>query len=122
MGGGLLLGHDSNSGQNLFFDFFVDTPGLGLGKKTNDPHFFPVTVSFSGSDQDFNVGLASAAVPGTLKGLLHIQKRLGRMTLKETLIPAIDVAKGHILNKSQAYILQLLSPIQSLPCADSKTE
>lgn len=113
-GGGLLLGHDARSGENLFFDFFVDTPGLGAGQRIVDPHFFPVTVSFSGSDQDFNVGLASAAVPGTLKGLLHIQKRLGRMDLKEILIPAIELAKGHLLNTCQAYILHLLSPIMRL--------
>ncbi len=113
-GGGLLLGHSVDKGQNLFFDFFVDTPGLGLEKRVADPHFFPVTVHFSGSQQDFNVGLGSVAVPGTLKGLLHIHKRLGYMDLAEVMAPAITLAEGHELNKQQAYFLKLLYPIMTL--------
>lgn len=113
-GGGLLLGHSAAKGQNLFFDFFVDTPGLGLKQAVPEPHFFPVTVQFSGSAQDFNVGLGSVAVPGTLKGLLHIHKRLGFMDLGEVLAPAIQFAKSHLLNKQQAYFLKLLAPIMTL--------
>ncbi len=113
-GGGFLLGHAAAKGQNLFFDFFVDTPGLGLKRTVTEPHFFPVTVQFSGSTQDFNVGLGSVAVPGTLKGLLHIHKRLGFMDLKEVLAPAVRFAKSHTLNKKQAYFLKLLAPIMTL--------
>lgn len=113
-GGGLLLGHSAAKGQNLFFDFFVDTPGLGLQSSVDEPHFFPVTVQFSGSKQDFNVGLGSVAVPGTLKGLLHIHKRLGLMDLATVVAPAIHYAKSHILNEKQAYFLKLLRPIMTL--------
>jgi len=113
-GGGLLLGHSAKKGQNLFFDFFVDTPGLGLTQTVENPHFFPVTVQFSGSKQDFNVGLGSVAVPGTLKGLLHIHKRLGYMALAEVLAPAIELASSHDLNAKQAYFLKLLRPIMTL--------
>jgi gamma-glutamyltranspeptidase / glutathione hydrolase len=113
-GGGLLLGHSATKGQNLFFDFFVDTPGQNIKKAVPDPHFFPVTVQFSGSKQDFNVGLGSVAVPGTLKGLLHTHNRLGFMDLAEVIAPAIALAKSHILNKQQAYFLQLLRPIMTL--------
>ncbi len=113
-GGGLLLGHSAAQGQNLFFDFFVDTPGVGLEKSVSDPHFFPVTVQFSGSNQDFNVGLGSVAVPGTLKGLLHIHKRLGYMNLEDILSPAIELARKHRLNGKQAYFLKLLRPIMIL--------
>jgi gamma-glutamyltranspeptidase/glutathione hydrolase len=113
-GGGLLLGHSAAKGQNFFFDFFVDTPGLGLATEITAPHFFPVTVQFSGSAQDFNVGFGSVAVPGTLKGLLHTHKRLGYMDLADVLAPAIRLAKGHQLNKHQAYFLKLLRPIMAL--------
>ena len=113
-GGGLLLGHSAARGQNLFFDFFVDTPGVALKKKVVEPHFFPVTVQFSGSKQDFNVGLGSVAVPGTLKGLLHIHKRLGYMDLEEILIPAVELARKHRINEKQAYFLKLLHPIMTL--------
>ncbi len=113
-GGGFLLGHSAKHNQDLFFDFFVDTPGLGRDKKHIDPHFFPVTVQFSGAPQDFNVGLGSVAVPGTVKGLLHIHKRLGYMDLAEVIQPAVELAKGHKLNERQAYFLRLLEPIMTL--------
>ncbi len=113
-GGGFLLGHSVKHNKNLFFDFFVDTPGRGREKPLLEPHFFPVTVQFSGAPQDFNVGLGSVAVPGTTKGLLHIHKRLGRMPLNEVVQPAIEVAKGHTANERQSYFLKLLYPIMTL--------
>ncbi len=113
-GGGFLLGHSTRHNQNIFFDFFVDTPGLGRGGTLREPDFFPVTVQFSGAPQDFNVGLGSVAVPGTAKGLLHIHKRLGKMNLKEVVQPAIEIAKGHRANERQSYFLQLLHPIMTL--------
>ncbi len=113
-GGGLLLGHSVSQGQNLFFDFFVDTPGLGRDKKVSDPHFFPVTVQFSGAPQIFNVGLGSVAVPGVAKGLLHIHERLGYMDIREVIEPAVNLAKGHRVNSIQAHFLKLLTPIMTL--------
>jgi gamma-glutamyltranspeptidase/glutathione hydrolase len=110
-GGGYLIGHDQSSGQNLFFDFFVDTPGLGRRINPEDTHFFPVTVSFSGSDQVFNIGFGSVAVPGTLKGLIHIQKKLGRMSLREVLQPARTYALGHRINEQQGMFMELIYPI-----------
>ncbi len=112
-GGGLLLGYSADKGQKLFFDFFVDTPGLGLPKEPEQPHFFPITVQFSGAPQEFNIGLGSVAVPGVAKGLLHIHKRLGRMSLGEIIQPAIQLAQGHILNDFQGHFLKLLYPIMT---------
>lgn len=113
-GGGFLMSHDDGSGEQIFFDFFVDTPGRGLTQEVAEPHFFPVTVNFLDSLQDFNVGLGSVAVPGTLKGLLHVHKRLGRMDLADVLAPSIQHAGGHILNSQQSHFLQLLKPIMTL--------
>jgi len=112
-GGGLLLGWSAKHNQELFFDFFVDTPGLGRSLDF-DPHFFPVTVKFSGIDQDFNVGLGAVAVPGTLKGLLHIHDRLGYMDLEDVLFPAGKMAREHILNEQQSHFLDLIYPITTL--------
>jgi len=115
-GGGFLLARTSGKKQpvdEILFDFFVDIPGLGLKHKP-EPHFFPVEVDFGGSVQEFNIGFASIAVPGTLKGLLHVHKRLGYMDLKDVLQPAIEMARGHILNSFQAVFLNLLYPIVTL--------
>ena len=113
-GGGFLLGHSEKHGQSLFFDFFVDTPGCNRDTTDLDPNFFPVTINFSGVCQDFNVGLGSVAVPGTLKGLIHIQKRLGRMSLEEVISPARELAREHVINAQQGHFLSLLFPIMTL--------
>ncbi len=115
-GGGFLLARTSGVAgpvEEIFFDFFVDTPGRGLDRMP-DPHFFPVNIDFGGSGQIFNVGMGSVAVPGTLKGLLHVQKRLGRISLSEVLLPAKEMAAGHKLNDFQASFLRMLHPIMIL--------
>ncbi len=110
-GGGFLLAR-TNLGEEILFDFFTDTPGRGLDDSDLDPHFFPVTIHFPGSDQDFNIGLGSVAVPGNLKGFLHVHKRLGRLNLEEILQPAVHLARdGLELNDWQGYFLNLLEPI-----------
>jgi gamma-glutamyltranspeptidase/glutathione hydrolase len=113
-GGGFLLVRTAG-GEERLFDFFVDTPGRGLSGKALDPHFFPITVHFPGSDQDFNIGLGSVAVPGNLKGYLHVHRRLGRLPLQTVLEPAIDLARdGAKLNAHQAYLIELLRPMLTL--------
>lgn len=113
-GGGFMLGHLAESDKQVFVDFFVDTPGRGHANGDLEPHFFPVTVNFSGTSQIFNVGHGSVAVPGTLKGLLHIHSRFGRMSLKDVVTPASQYAAGHVLNGQQGHFLELLKPIMTL--------
>ncbi|NOR25701.1 MAG: gamma-glutamyltransferase [Desulforhopalus sp.] len=113
-GGGFIVGHSEKTGQDMFFDFFVDTPGRGRENDIFDPDFFGITVDFSGSSQDFHIGLGSVAVPGTLKGLLHIHKRLGRMNLADVIGPAKEIALQHRLNEHRAHFLKLLYPIMTL--------
>ena len=113
-GGGFLLARTSN-GEATLFDFFVNTPGLGHTVEGLTPHFFPVTIEFPGCSQDFNVGLGSVAVPGTIKGFLHVHRRLGRLPLKVVLEPAIQLSKNGVpLNHHQAYFNSLLEPIMTL--------
>ncbi len=110
-GGGFLLARRS-TGETILFDFFVDTPGKGRSAHELEPHFFPVTIHFPSSTQDFNVGLGSVAVPGNLKGFLHIHEKLGSLDLEEVLQPAISLAReGVALNSHQAYFLNMLRPI-----------
>ncbi len=112
-GGGFLLAR-TESGRTSFFDFFVDTPGRGLSEQPGEPHFIPITVRFPGSDQVFNTGRASVAVPGNLKGYLHVHRQLGRIPLQEVLQPSIQMAReGVILNRGQGTFLGLLEPIMT---------
>lgn len=112
-GGGFLLARNA-AGRALLCDFFANTPGLG-GQRPGargGAGFWPITVRFPGSQQNFNVGPAAAAAPGALHGLLHMHRRLGRIPLREVLAPAGRLAReGFVLSESQAYFLRLLRPI-----------
>ena len=70
-GGGFLLARTS-AGREVLFDFFVNTPGHGLSGRPLEPHFFPVTVHFGGSDQVFNIGqdISQRQAP---KPAMHVQ-------------------------------------------------
>ncbi len=110
-GGGFLLARPSGERARVF-DFFVDTPGHGLDALQSEPHFEPVTVVFPGSEQVFNVGPGSCAVPGGVAGLLHVHEALGRLPLREVVAPAVALARDGVrLTPHQAYFLELLRPI-----------
>jgi gamma-glutamyltranspeptidase/glutathione hydrolase len=118
-GGGFLLARTAE-GRETLFDFFADTPGRGLPDEQLEPHFFPAVVHFPASDQTFNIGLGSVAVPGALAGFLEVHRRLGRVALQQIVAPAVQLARdGVVLNEAQAYALDLLTPINTLT-ADSR--
>lgn len=116
-GGGFLLARTA-AGEEVVFDFFVDTPGRRPEGATPTPgpverfDFEEVIVSFTGADQGFHVGLGSVAVPGCLAGWLHAHRRLGRLALDEVVEPARRLAEeGVAVNEQQAYLLRILAPI-----------
>lgn len=113
-GGGFLLTRTPH-GETELLDFFVDTPGHGLGKSELTPHFSPVTVDFSGALQVFHAGYGSVAVPGVLSGYLAAHRRLGRLPLSALVEPAATLAdEGAVLSATQATVLSLLHDILSL--------
>jgi gamma-glutamyltranspeptidase/glutathione hydrolase len=113
-GGGFLLARTAD-GTATVVDFFVDTPGRGLGEAAPEPHFTPVTVRFSGAEQVFHVGYGSAGVPGTLAGLLHVHRTLGRLDLAAVVAPARALASaGAVISGVQAEIIRLLADILTL--------
>jgi gamma-glutamyltranspeptidase/glutathione hydrolase len=110
-GGGFLLAHTSD-GEQVLFDFFVDTPGRSLPPSDRQPHFRPVNVSFLAADQLFHAGLGSVAVPGCLAGYLHVHDRLGRLPLSDVVAPAVVLARSGVrVDATQAEVLGLLAPI-----------
>ena len=110
-GGGFLLAHVEKQKEDILFDFFVNTPGL-KGKGNIKPAMTPVVIRFPQSTQVFHTGFASAAVPGMLKGLVHIHKRLCTLPLKTILSPAMSyLEKGVDVCEIQAIILGYLREI-----------
>lgn len=113
-GGGFLLAHTA-VGEEVLFDFFVETPGRGLREGSGPPVLTPVTLSFGGADQVFHVGHGSVAVPGCLAGYLHVHRRLGVLDLAAVVAPACRLAAdGVLLGPDQAAVVRLLEPIFSL--------
>lgn len=113
-GGGFLLAR-LDDGHAVLFDFFVDAPGRGRGVRPTAPALLPVTVRFPGSEQVFHAGLGSVAVPGVLRGYLHVHRRLGVLPLARVLAPAIRLARDGVrVNEHQGYFLTLLQPIMTL--------
>lgn len=124
-GGGFLLARTAE-GEEVVFDFFVDSPGLEEPGASSTPatssaastasaralDFEEVVVRFTGADQGFHVGLGSVAVPGCLAGWLHAQRRLGRLPVEAVVAPARRLAEhGVEVNAQQAYLLRILAPI-----------
>jgi gamma-glutamyltranspeptidase / glutathione hydrolase len=112
-GGGFVLARTS-SGEEVVFDFFVDTPGRGL-PDTAAPALTPVTLEFGAADQVFHVGHGSVAVPGCLPGYLHVHGRLGRLDLHQVVAPARRLAEAGVpLGPHQTAVVHLLEPILTL--------
>jgi len=112
-GGGFLLAHSEKDKKDTLFDFFVNTPGLGLNKPVT-PEMNAVPIRFPGCTQIFHTGFGSVAVPGMLKGLLHVHKKLSTLPLNKILVPALSyLEEGVEINTQQKVFLKLLEPIMT---------
>lgn len=98
-------------GDDHCFDFFAAVPGIdGQVEIAGQP--VPIDVLFGATTQTFHVGPMSCAVPGFVKGVLHMHGRFGSMPLERVLEPAIALAsEGFALPPQQAYCHHLLTPI-----------
>jgi len=107
-GGGYLMAAPRGK-DPVLFDFFVDMPS---GKPDPDTDFAPVEVDFGTARQEFHAGMGAVAVPGNIAGLLTVHEVLGSLDLKEVLAPAARAARDGVrLNRQQAYLIRILSPI-----------
>ena len=98
-------------GDDHCFDFFASVPGIdGMVELAGAP--VPVDVLFGSTTQTFHVGPKSCAVPGFVKGVLHMHGRFGTMPLARVMEPAIALSRQGIdLPPRQAYCHHLLTPI-----------
>jgi gamma-glutamyltranspeptidase/glutathione hydrolase len=100
-GGGFALvkwangGPDGNaSGGSELIDYYDVMPGKGLSPSAFGAGGSPTTVVLKyGAGVKSIIGAASCAVPGSLRGWELLLRRHGRLTLRETLSPAIRLAR-----------------------------
>lgn len=90
------------------YDFCSNTPS---GTVSDAIDFQRTSLHFSGAIQDVQVGWGAVAVPGMLKGLLHLHACYGTLSLAEVITPAIGYAQGHSINSFQLGVLELIHPI-----------
>jgi len=92
---------DDGPGPPVLYDFFTQTPKRR--ERGGDLDFHPITADFGTVTQEFHIGLASVATPGTVKGLLQVHGDLCTMPLARIIEPAL-ARKGFRVNHLQAYL------------------
>ncbi len=108
--GGYMTVH--HRGETTLIDFFVAAPGLeGIERRAE---LVPVPVRFDAETvQTFYAGPASCGVPGTAAGLVRGLERFGSAPLADLVGSGVRLAReGAPVNAEQAYILEILGPIQ----------
>lgn len=109
--GGFSMIHDQSKYYAL--DWFCQTPKQKLPAR--DIEFFPITVDFGKTTEDFYVGMGSVAVPGAIAMLFDMHERWGTIPMKELVQHACALSKaGSILDPFQAYECELLKVIYEL--------
>ena len=90
-------------------DFFTSVPSGPTGEVET------VTVTYSGTTQDFHVGNATVAVPGCLDGFLQAHRTYGIRPLAQVVGPAITLARDGIrLEPAQAHAMALIEGVLML--------
>jgi gamma-glutamyltranspeptidase/glutathione hydrolase len=98
-GGGFMLLRLAN-GTTHFMDFREKAPLAATEKMYLDDHGNVIKGAST-------VGYAAIAVPGTVAGLVDAERKFGKLTLKQVMAPAIELAeKGYVLSGPEAEMLQ----------------
>jgi gamma-glutamyltranspeptidase/glutathione hydrolase len=114
-GGGFALVRDPAGGAELI-DYYDAMPGKGLPQSAFGAGGSPQTVVLKyGAGVNSTVGGASVAVPGALRGWEALLERHGRLTLAETLAPAVRFAReGFRVCKTSAMWFQVAEEVLRL--------
>lgn len=112
-GGGYLLAKPHNKPAKIF-DFFAQTPH---SKESSEKDFYPIQGDFGETQQEFHIGMASAATPGIPAGIFAIHNHYGSMPLIDIANAAINKANtGVVVSQLHANVIQILSPILKHSC------
>ncbi|MEM6724312.1 MAG: gamma-glutamyltransferase [Bacteroidota bacterium] len=118
--GGGAFANIYHQGNSFILDGFCQTPISN--QLEQDPDFFPILVDFGTATEEFHVGLASMAVPGTVALAFEMADRFASLPMKVLMEPAIELAiNGSVIDDFQHYdhevlvdILSLAEPLKSL--------
>ena len=110
------------TGEAELIDYYDTMPGKGLPRSAFGAGGSPQTIVLKyGAGVNSTVGGASVAVPGALRGWEALLGRHGRLKLKETLAPAVRLAReGFRLCKTSAMWFQVAEEVLRLTEETSK--
>ncbi|MBT3305685.1 MAG: gamma-glutamyltransferase [Alphaproteobacteria bacterium] len=109
-GGGFLMAGPAGGDAPVLYDFFSQTPKRRAAG--DDLDFHPITANFGSVTQEFHIGMASIATPGTLKGMFQVHRDLCTLPMARIIEPALTLArKGFTVNRLQAYLFGVVGPI-----------
>src|ERR687898_674568 len=110
------------TGEAELIDYYDTMPGKGLPRSAFGARGSPQTIVLKyGAGVNSTVGGASVAVPGALRGWEALLGRHGRLKLKETLAPAVRLAReGFRLCKTSAMWFQVAEEVLRLTEETSK--
>jgi gamma-glutamyltranspeptidase / glutathione hydrolase len=111
------------AGEAELIDFYDTMPGKGLPASAFGAGGSPQTVVLKyGAGVNSTVGGASVAVPGALRGWEALLERHGRLTLAQTLAPAVRFAReGFRVCKTSAMWFQVAEEVLKLTEETRKT-
>ena len=115
-GGGFATVYEAATGEISCVDFFVAIPGLS-GRPAGPT--VPVMISFGGQPLPYEIGAASAAVPGVPRGAAHLHERWGSLPWDAVCRPAIDTARhGAVLTREHKLTLDSIWPCMGMGFGD----
>ncbi len=98
------------NGEVHLYDFFCQTPRQK--RPVSEVEFFPVTIDFGDTTEDFHIGRGAVAVPGAIAGIFELHQDFGSIPMRELVQPAMDFAKNGVTIVPFQYLdFKLLEPI-----------
>ena len=107
--GGFALCYRESDGVRML-DFFTQTPRNKEDLLNRD--FESIVVNFGNETEEFHIGMASIAAPGSVAALFELHKNYASMPFREIAAPVKDLARrGVPLNTFQSIDLGLLEVV-----------
>ena len=107
--GGFALCYKKGASAEML-DFFTQTPTTKNLESEID--FDSIRVNFGNETEEFHIGMASIATPGSVAGIFAIYERYASMPFKDLVAPVIELArKGVAINTFQSIDIALLEPV-----------
>ncbi len=107
LGGGTFFNLFTQEGKTVIIDAFCQTPKQK--RPLDQIEFYPHTIDFGNTQEDFQIGMGAIAAPGTLAGIYALYEQFATLPFKELIEPALQIArKGSLVDDFQEFDYSVL--------------